>query len=90
MASAPPQRPEDVDPAEGGEPRAGTVITIVVVFAALSTFITCVRVYTRARILRMFSRDDVAIICAQVRVPRVAKAEAENRWPSVLDGPDGC
>ena len=60
------ERPPGFDPARDGESRRADVIAIAVVFCALSTVFTALRLYTRTRILRMLCADDWAICFAQV------------------------
>lgn len=66
MAAPPKERPEGFDPANDYESRASTVISIAVIFAALSSIFTGLRLYTRMKILRIFCSDDGAILLAQV------------------------
>ncbi|PKS10929.1 hypothetical protein jhhlp_002687 [Lomentospora prolificans] len=60
------ERPEGFDPANDNESQVPTVITVAVTFATLSTVFTSLRVFTRARLLRMMCADDWAIVFAQL------------------------
>ncbi|KAK8068670.1 hypothetical protein PG994_005286 [Apiospora phragmitis] len=58
--------PQDIDHSLDHEGRIKEIITILVVFSAVSTIVVALRIHTRAKLLRSFGIDDAVIIGALI------------------------